>query len=201
MSRQKPAAKKAANPPRAAERIRRTANELFYREGIRAVGVDQIVTEAGVTKPSLYRAFPSKDELAAAYLRDFEAAFWRKFDAGVEAHPSDPRAQLRYYLSGLAERATGKSYRGCGMSNAIVEYPDPGHPARKVAEANKHAFRKRLRAMAADMGARDPNALGDALLLLIEGAFLTAQLFGPGGPAASVADAADALIEASLAKD
>ena len=60
----------------AADRIRRTAREMFYRDGIRAVGVDAIVTQAGVTKPSLYRSFASKDELAAAYLRDYDAEFW-----------------------------------------------------------------------------------------------------------------------------
>ncbi len=54
-------------PKLAVDRIRKTARELFYREGIRAVGVDEIVTRAGVTKPSLYRSFSSKDELAAAY--------------------------------------------------------------------------------------------------------------------------------------
>lgn len=63
-------------PLLAADRIRRTAREMFYRDGIRAVGVDAIVTQAGVTKPSLYRSFASKDELAAAYLRDYDAEFW-----------------------------------------------------------------------------------------------------------------------------
>src|SRR5215468_5729616 len=76
----------AAPPPRAADRIKSTARELFYREGIRAVGVDEIVTRAGVTKPSLYRTFPSKDELAAAYLRDYDGEFWARFDAAVVAH-------------------------------------------------------------------------------------------------------------------
>ena len=74
-----------ARPAPAADRIRRSARELFYLRGIRAVGVDAIVAEAGVTKPSLYRSFPSKDELAASYLRDYEAEFWRRFDAAVQA--------------------------------------------------------------------------------------------------------------------
>src|SRR6476620_9042432 len=90
--------------PRAADRIRASALDLFYREGIRAVGVDEIVARAGVTKPSLYRSFSSKDELAASYLRDFEAGFWRRFDAACAAHPGDPRAQLRAYLAPLAQR-------------------------------------------------------------------------------------------------
>ena len=185
-------------PPRAAERIRKSARELFYREGIRAIGVDEIVRKAGVTKPSLYRSFASKDELAAAYLQDYDAAFWERFDAGAKAHPGDPRAQLLAYLTGLAQRATKTGYRGCGLTNAAVEYPEPGHPARKVAEAHKRALRERLVAMAKRMGASDPKALGDGLLLLIEGTFASGQLFGKAGPARSLVETADRLIDASM---
>jgi len=185
-------------PPRAAERIRESARELFYREGIRAIGVDEIVSRAGVTKPSLYRSFASKDELAAAYLQDYDVAFWQRFDAGAERHAGDPRAQLRAYLQGLAQRASKDGYRGCGLTNAAVEYPDPVHPARKVAEANKRALRARLVAMAKAMGARDPQALGDGLLLLIEGTFASGQLFGKGGPARVLVAMAERLIDASV---
>jgi AcrR family transcriptional regulator len=188
----------AAGPPRAADRIRSTARELFYRAGIRAVGVDEIVSKAGVTKPSLYRSFASKDDLAASYLRDYEGDFWRRFEAALAAHPGDPRAGLQAFLAPLAQRAAATGYRGCGLTNAAVEYPEPGHPARVVAEEHKRALRARLVAMAAEMGAPDPGTLGDGLLLLIEGAFVTGQLFGEGGPARAVAAVADRLIAASL---
>lgn len=188
----------AERAPRAADRIRRTARELFYREGIRAVGVDEIVARAGVTKPSLYRSFSSKDELAASYLRDYEGEFWARFDAAVAAHPGDPRAQLREFFARLAGRATRPGYRGCGLTNAAVEYPEAGHPARRVAEAHKRALRDRLAAMAKAMGAAEPAVLADGILLLLEGAYASGQLFGPDGPARSVAVAADRLIEASL---
>ncbi|HEU4665330.1 MAG TPA: TetR/AcrR family transcriptional regulator [Dokdonella sp.] len=191
----------AGAPPRAAERIRESARELFYREGIRAIGVDEIVSRAGVTKPSLYRSFASKDELAAAYLEDYDAAFWQRFDEGAAEHPGDPRAQLLVYLAGLAQRATKAGYRGCGLTNAAVEYPEPGHPARKVAEAHKRALRERLVAMAKQMGARDAQALGDGLLLLIEGTFASGQLFGKGGPARALVATAERLIDASVAED
>lgn len=195
-ARSKPSAADAA--PRAAERIRESARELFYREGIRAIGVDEIVSRAGVTKPSLYRSFASKDDLAAAYLEDYDAAFWERFDAGAADHPDDARAQLLAYLGGLAQRATKAGYRGCGLTNAAVEYPEPGHPARKVAEAHKRALRERLVAMAREMGARDAQVLGDGLLLLLEGAFASGQLFGKGGPARSLVAAAERLIDASV---
>ncbi|HWU00482.1 MAG TPA: TetR/AcrR family transcriptional regulator [Terriglobales bacterium] len=183
-------------PLKAAERIRRTAFQLFYRQGIRAVGVDEIVTQAGVTKPSLYRSFASKDELAAAYLTDYDCEFWNRFNDPQSRHPGDVREQLLDYLRGLSQRASKDGYRGCGLTNAAVEYPSPDHPARAVALRSKHELRRRLRQMAADMGARDPDLLGDGLLLLLEGAYASGQMFGDGGPAGQVAIAAEALIDA-----
>lgn len=183
-------------PLLAADRIRRTAREMFYRDGIRAVGVDAIVTQAGVTKPSLYRSFASKDELAAAYLRDYDAEFWGRFNAACDAHPGDPRAQLMAYLTGLSQRAVQAGYRGCGLTNAAVEYPEDPHPARAVAVEHKVELRRRLADMARGMGATDPQALGDGLLLLLEGAFVSSQLFHEGGPAGQLAQAAGRLIDA-----
>jgi AcrR family transcriptional regulator len=185
-------------PLRAADKILNVARDLFYRQGIRAIGVDEVVRKAGVTKPSLYRSFPSKDELAASYLRRYDEEFWERFDEAVAAHPGDPRAQILAFLSRVAKRSQKPGYRGCGMTNAAVEYPEPEHPARLVSEDNKKELRRRLRAMAAAMGARDADELGDGLLLLIEGAYISAQLFGPGGPSQSVAKNAELLIGASL---
>jgi AcrR family transcriptional regulator len=184
--------------PKAGDRIRDTARWLFYTQGIRAIGVDEIVKRAGATKPSLYRSFASKDELAAAYLRDWDAAFWQRFEAAVAARPDDPRAQLHLFLSRISQRMRRPGYRGCGLSNAAIEYPEPGHPARRVAVAAKRKLRRRLRAMAAAMGARQPAVLGDSLLLLLEGAFVSSQLFGGDGPGAVLPRAAEQLIDAAL---
>ncbi|MFN3400833.1 MAG: TetR/AcrR family transcriptional regulator [Ferrovibrio sp.] len=186
--------------PRAADKIRRTARELFYAEGIRAVGVDEIVTKAGVTKPSLYRAFPSKDELAAAYLRDYDAEFWQRFEARLDAAGRDnPRAGLMDFLQSLNDRASAANYRGCGLSNTAVEYPDDAHPARRVSEDHKRKLRLKLAELAADMGADDPKQLGDSLMLLIEGAFVSGQIFhAGGGPARALVDAATRLIDSHL---
>ena len=182
--------------PRAADRILQSARDLFYREGIRAVGVDEIVSRAGVTKPSLYRSFPSKDELAASYLRQYETEFWERFNAAMTDESDNPRAQLLSYLDGLASRSVAPGYRGCGLSNAAVEYPDLIHPARVVSHQHKQHLRQRLRNMAAQMGAKDADLLGDGLLLLLEGAFVSGQLFHEGGPSGNVARAAALLIDA-----
>jgi len=181
--------------PKAADRIRASARELFYREGIRAVGVDEIVQKAGVTKPSLYRSFPSKDELAAAYLRDYDESFRESFEKPGGKSYSNPREHVLAYIRWLSKRAAADGYRGCGLSNATVEYPSREHPARQVADANKRAFRKRLRELATAMGASKPDVLGDGLLLLIEGIYITGQQT-PAGPAQSAPQAASALIEA-----
>lgn len=194
-------ARKTGSPKRAAERIRESARDLFYRQGIRAVGVDEIVTRAGVTKPSLYRSFISKDELVADYLRMMGEEGLARFDATMAADPADPRGCLRNWLVDLLVKANKPDYRGCGTTNAAVEYPDKRHPARKVSSNIKTRFRAKLRSAAAAMGASDPDSLGDALMLLLEGVYSSGQLFGEGGPARVVIEAADAVIDRYLAKD
>jgi AcrR family transcriptional regulator len=182
---------------KAAERIRETAGELFYRQGIRAVGVDEIVTRAGVTKPSLYRSFSSKDELAAAYLRDHGRAKRELFDGVIAQRPQDPRGQFLAWLSDLVARSAQPRYRGCGASNAAVEYPDAKHPARLQAMENKRQFRRQLVNVSHAMGANDPAALADSLLLLIEGVHVSGQLFGALGPSRVAVQTATAIIDAS----
>jgi AcrR family transcriptional regulator len=184
-------------PRRAADRIRDTAFDLFYREGIRAVGVEEIVSQAGVTKPSLYRAFESKDELIAAYLRDYNQRFFQRFEAPAADHPDDPKAQLLAYVDRLARRASRDGYRGCGLTNAVIEYPDGEHPAHQVAVESKQALRERLREMCRSMDARDPDELADGILLLLEGCYVSGQTFGDGGPARVLGTMVRRLIDAS----
>lgn len=184
----------------AGERIREAARDLFYQQGIRAVGVDEIVARAGVTKPSLYRSFASKDELATACLRDRSEDYLRRFDAAMMQYPDDPRAGFRTWLEQLSQRATKPDYRGCALTNAAVEYPERKHPARLVAAANKREFRAKLKDAAVAMGAREPALLADSLLLLVEGAYASGQLFGQDGPAGVVVDAADMLIDRCCGK-
>lgn len=188
--------KTSTAPKRAAERIRETASDLFYRQGIRGVGVDEIVMRAGVTKPSLYRAFSSKDALAAIYLRDHSNKKQKLFDEKIAAKPNDPRGQFREWLTELMATATEANYRGCGNTNAILEYSDSANPARRQAVANKRRFRERMRNLAGKLGARDPLALADGLLLLIEGTYATGQMFGGTGPARALVTSADMLIDA-----
>lgn len=190
-----------ASVPKAADRILEVASERFYREGSRAVGVDEIVDRAGATKPTLYRAFGSKDQLIAAYLDRQSRQVWEHHEAAIAGHPSDPRAKILAYFNALETQARRKNDRGCGLSNAAIEYPDPAHPGRQVVVSHKDQMRKRLRELTRAMDARKPKKLADGLLLLMEGAFVTRQIFGEDGPAAAARGAAEALIAAHTRKD
>lgn len=187
-----------ANRPSARQRIFETAGRLFYIKGIRAVGVETIAAEADTTKMSLYRNFPSKDELVAEWLRDHDAKFWQTWDAMAARHPEDPRRQLKAAFALLEKHVADPEARGCPMANAAVELTEKDHPARKVIEAHKAKLRARLAGLCTRMGTRTPRLLADQLFLLMEGAQVTTQTLGVRSPARNVARAATMLIDAHL---
>ena len=190
--------KKANKEASARERVFRSAAELFHRRGIRAVGVETIAAQANTTKMSLYRNFPSKDELVAEWLRDHDARFWRAWDAMSQEHPDDARRQLKTAFELLAKHVADPKARGCPMANAAVEITESDHPATQVIKAHKMKLRARLAEMCARIGAKDPRLLADQLFLLMEGARVSAQTPGARAAAASVAPAAAVLIDAHL---
>ena len=180
------------------ERILETAAEMFYRDGIRAVGIDAIIARSGVAKMSLYRHFSSKDALVAAWLEDRNAFFWRRWDRAEASRGDDPRSRLEGILDMIASTVSQRQWRGCPFLNTGTEFPEPDHPARGIILANKQAVRVRLRTLAAAAGARDPDVLAQQLQLLIDGAYAIGQSLGPEGPAKTVADAGRALIAAQI---
>lgn len=185
----------------ARQKVLEIAADRFYRDGIRAVGVEAIVKEAGVAKISLYRGFASKDDLIVAYLEQRNADFWRKWDADFARCEDNPQAQLKAVITYLANRTTEAGYRGCPFINYCAEFPERAHPGRKVAEANKREWRRRLLALAERLGAPRPKQLADGLLLLVEGAYAISQTLGDRpAPAQSLVWAAQALVAASLAQ-
>ena len=166
-------------PPRA--RILAVAGDLFYRHGIRAVGVDAIAEAAGTNKMTLYRHFGSKDDLVAAYLRQSAGeadGCWARFE---QAHPGDARAQLRAWLEEMAEHVANADQRGCPLANAAIELPEKDHPARRVIEEFKVAQRAKLIQLCRAAGLSEPDMLADELHLLLEGARVTAQSVGSDG--------------------
>ena len=179
------------------DRILDTACTLFYERGVRAVGVDLVVAEAGVAKTSLYRHFRTKDDLIAAFLAREDADFWGTWDGVAEQHSADPAAELDAQLGWIGERVGRPHYRGCPQINVAAEFPELDHPARKVATAHKRLMRARLKAIAERLGVARPDELAGQLSLLINGAFVSAQVFEPGEATALLRAAAHALIEAN----
>jgi AcrR family transcriptional regulator len=160
----------------ARERILTTASDLFYREGIRAIGVDTIVEESGVSKTSLYRLFDSKDALIAAFATEKDQLFWVWWHGVEEQHAGDPRALLEALLSGVAEKIGRAAFRGCPFLNLVTEFPDQNHPGRVIARDNKEEMRARLATIVAKLGVRDPNRTASQIALIINGAYVTGLL-------------------------
>ncbi|MEU1804043.1 helix-turn-helix domain-containing protein [Streptomyces sp. NPDC019937] len=155
----------------AARRVLDAAAELFYGQGINAVGVDLIARHAGVTKKTLYERFGSKEALVAAYLRERDER-WRAWLTGeVDKSPRQgPRDRILATFDALGVWMRRENPRGCGFVNAAAELPDADHPARRAISDQKRWLRNYLRDLAEDAGAPEPDALADELLLLHEGA-------------------------------
>ncbi len=197
----------AASKPRVRDRIFETACDLFYQHGIRAVGVDAIASEAGTNKMSFYRSFPSKDDLVAEYLRDQEREYFEWWDATIAPHAGNPRAQLDALFDAYLELSCAKSKvvsgcktsRGCALGNAAVEIAADNVELGGIVHDYKTKIRRRLRKLAREIGAREADSLGDALMLLMDGGYYTRLTFpNNSGPVSSIAKAARCLIECHL---
>jgi AcrR family transcriptional regulator len=101
-----------------------TASRLFYREGIRAVGVERILAEAPATRATFYRHFPSREDLVVAYLRGVDTHIRAGVAAAIEAAPS-PADALRAIGAAVADGLSEPEFRGCAFLKAAAEYPDP----------------------------------------------------------------------------
>ncbi|WP_254506852.1 TetR/AcrR family transcriptional regulator [Anatilimnocola floriformis] len=187
------------NPPttnEVRERILATATELFYQQGIRAVGVDLVVQQAGVAKTSLYRHFRTKDDLVVAFLEHMDREFWKTWDTVAAQHPDDARGELQAHVDWIADRVEKLDYRGCPQLNIAAEFPQIDHPARLVAQAHKRELRRRLKALAERLGCAEPNEVAGQLAVLLNGAFVSTPMYEPGETRSLLQHASNALIVA-----
>jgi AcrR family transcriptional regulator len=180
----------------ARDRLFSAAINLFYRNGIRGVSVDAIAEEAGTTKVTFYRVFESKDDLIVQVLEEQSKRYWEWWDAIVAEFPGQPRKQLDELIERFQTEIIGdEECRGCAVANAAVEIVDEDHPARVVIKKHKLAIAQRLRALCREMGARQPDVLGDALGMLFSGAFSARLAFDTREQISSVSLAAAALLD------
>lgn len=171
-------------PPR--ERILAAARELFYRHGIRAVGVEAIAEAASTNKMTLYRHFGSKDELIAAYLTELAKEGDDIWDQLSQEHPGDPQAQIEGWVQYVERILTDCGERGCAIANAAVEMREFDHPARQIIDDYKMRKRNRLVALFREAGYAEPEQVADEVFLLFEGARISIQCCS-SGPAVRVA--------------
>ncbi len=154
----------------ARDRLLDTASELFYSEGINATGINSIVARSGVSKPTLYAYFHSKDELIAAVLERAERDRASSLATWVNSYPGSPRDRLLAVFDWLAQRHSGGGWRGCAFVNAAAELVDPQHPAREIARRQKRWMGNFLADLARDAGIADADQVGADLMLLVDGA-------------------------------
>ena len=172
-----------------------TADRLFYAEGIRAVGVDRIVAEAGVAKMSLYHHFASKDELLLAVLDYRERKVMDFFAEAMRRYAEAGADPLRAFFAALKEWFESSGFRGCAFINARAETPDPAHAAARFAAAHKERFHATIAdAVRAVAGPETAARAAPAVALLVEGAIVAAVMEGSARPADTARDAALALL-------
>ncbi|HEX2192614.1 MAG TPA: TetR/AcrR family transcriptional regulator [Acidimicrobiales bacterium] len=148
-----------------------------------------------MAKMSLYRHFPSKDDLIVAYLDRSNEQFWAWFEGSLGT--GGPPQQLMRIFEELGTFTTSPACFGCMFQLAAADFPDPEHPAHRVALAHKTAVIDRLRDLAARAGSPDPDALAAQLFLLMDGAFVASRMFRDASPAAHVGAAAASVIKSA----
>ncbi|MFF9373207.1 TetR/AcrR family transcriptional regulator [Streptomyces griseoluteus] len=157
-----------------AERLLRAAAELFSREGIRAVGVDRILAEAGTARASLYQTYGSKDALIVAYMEQCHEEDRAALQRAVQDEP-DPVARILRVFDLDARTAPDKGFRGCSYGNAVTEFPQVDHPVHAVVERHrKWLLTVWVRDLAA-LGVRRPAQTAEQLLLLHDGGLRRSQ--------------------------
>lgn len=163
-------------PTAARKELLRTAGDLFYGEGIRAVGVDAITSRSGVALMTLYNHFGSKDELVVAYLRERSERFREWLQAQLAELAGPPNDRVLGIVDALAGYLGAPRFRGCAFVNATVEFPDRGHPVHTVVAEHKRAVRGILAQHVEDAGFENPDVLAAQLMVVIEGLQVTALL-------------------------
>lgn len=171
-----PSTSASASPSAARDRILDTAKRLFYRDGLRATGIDRIIAESGVAKMSLYRHFPSKNHLIAAFL-DWRHQHWMGwFTAAVEARWTR-KAELAVLADVLGDWFAQEDFRGCAFINAVAETGAGDEPQQlQQALVHKHGLEAYIAGLAGRLGLQAPDQVAQEAMLCVEGMIVRAQM-------------------------
>jgi AcrR family transcriptional regulator len=162
----------------ARRRVLTTARALFYAEGIRRVGIDRIIAEAGVAKATFYHHFPTKDDLVCAYLEE-QSRSERGLTHRIEAAQTEPAVKILALFAVISEVGCGPGFNGCPFVNAAAEYPDPAHPVRRVITEHRRWFRGLLQDLLVAAGHPDAKRTASMLSVLRDGLVVGGDLDDP----------------------
>jgi len=159
-------------------RLLNTASGLFYAEGLHSVGIDRIIAAAQVTRATLYRHFPSKDDLVVAYLTQADEAIHAQV-ATARDENSSPTEIVRAVARSIAGDLQTSGFRGCAFLNAAAEYPDPAHPVHQAVLTHRAWFLATITELLTDAGLPDPDAAARHFIMLRDGAMAAGCLTDP----------------------
>ncbi len=185
---------KTQRPSNARKRIVETAEKLFYSEGIRAVGIDRVIAEAGVAKMTLYNHFPSKDDLVVEVLKYREEQFNLYLRQRMLEHQSQGLNSLKAFFAALKDWFQCSDYRGCAFLNALAELADSNPTATDFCSDHKRRFKEQLTEIIIESAGPQAAAVAPAICVLVEGAIVTAVSEGNADAAGIAEQAAEILI-------
>lgn len=162
----------------ARSRLLNTASELFYAEGLHAVGIDRVIAAAPVTRATLYRHFPSKDDLVVAYLTHIDEAVRTRLNA-ARTQDASPDDIIRTVGRSIADDIQSPGFRGCAFLNAAAEYPDPAHPVHQAVQRHRQWFLAAITELFSDTGKPDPEPAARHFIMLRDGAMAAGCLTDP----------------------
>ena len=184
-------------PTKRDELVQKALN-IFYRNGFHATGMDKLATETGISKTSMYKHFRTKEDLILAVLRLRDENFRNWLLRRMEDLGKTPADQMIAMFDALDEWFAKEDYRGCMFIKASAEYQESEDPIHAQAAEHKRLLYGHMRRLAGETGASDPALLARQLLLLKEGAIVTAHLGHSEKPAQDAKRAAMALVAGAL---
>jgi AcrR family transcriptional regulator len=184
------------SPEETRRHILEVAGELFYGRGVRAVGMDLVISTAGVANATLYRQFATKDELVTAYLVTRNEHWWKRLHESATA--LDARGRIRALFDLTRQDMAVPGYRGCATLNITSEFPDTDHPAHAAAVAHKTEVQAWMRDQLREAGDPDPEDTAGKLLVILDGAQVLAAALGTDAPGDHMIQLAEQLLDARL---
>ncbi|KZL15350.1 HTH-type transcriptional regulator YjdC [Pseudovibrio axinellae] len=179
------------------DEILENAYEIFYRNGFRGTGMDMLVAETGISKTSMYKHFNSKDELILAVLELRQKRFFESFIDHMDELASEPKDKLLAVFDVLAEWFNEKSFKSCMFLKASFEFPEAHHPIHQRAAKHRQLIYRHLFELVEQAGLKNADSVTRQVLMLIEGAIVTAQIGNIPEPAADAKKAAKMVIDAA----